>query len=64
MSRCECCDEILTPFEESFRSVYTNKPLFMCENCYSSIKEQISIYADMSLEHEDGTEIANLKDNL
>ena len=64
MSRCECCDEILTPFEESFRSVYTNKSLFMCENCYSSIKEQVSIYADMTLEHEDGMEIANLKDNL
>lgn len=62
--RCECCNNVLTPFEESFKSAKTHRTLNICEKCYNTISDDVLIVADTSLEHEDGTDFADLIDNL
>lgn len=62
--RCDCCNVILTPYELSIKSAESGEYLMMCGVCLKTIKGEVQITANKSLEHEDGTVFADInKDN-
>ena len=59
--RCRSCNEALTDYETTIRSVYTREYLSMCKQCLKSIKTDLCAVGNVSLmsemdEVEDGTE--------
>jgi len=61
--RCVACNNILTPFESTFKSSTSGEFLDLCTKCYKFIKEDVPVVVNNTLEHEDGTEVANYIDN-
>jgi len=62
MSRCDCCNVILTPFELTMKSVNTNRYLMMCQKCYSYVSDDIKVTVRDDLEEDDGTVLADYID--
>ena len=62
MSRCDCCNVILTPFELTMKSVNTNRYLMMCQKCYSYVSDDIKVMVRDDLEEDDGTVLADYID--
>lgn len=59
MSRCDCCDCILTPYELSVRSVNSGQYMMMCYACLRFVRDDVAVVGDRSLQHDDvGTENA------
>ena len=59
--RCRSCNEALTDYETTIRSVYTRDYLSMCRQCLKSIKTDLCAVGNVSLmsemdEVEEGTE--------
>ena len=59
--RCRSCNEALTDYETTIRSVYTRDYLSMCKQCLKSIKTDLVAVGNVSLmseadEVEEGTE--------
>ena len=47
--RCEACNTILTPFEDSLKGVHSDKRLGLCAGCLSDTG--IEFYGDPAAEH-------------
>lgn len=59
MSRCECCNVILTPYELSARSITSNTYMMMCSKCLEFVVDEVAVVGDRKLLHEEvGTEVA------
>ena len=61
LMRCRSCNEALTDYETTIRSVYTRDYLSMCRQCLKSIKTDLCAVGNVSLmsemdEVEEGTE--------
>ena len=61
LMRCRSCNEALTDYETTIRSVYTRDYLSMCRQCLKSIKTDLVAVGNVSLmseadEVEEGTE--------
>jgi hypothetical protein len=59
--RCRSCNEALTDYETTIRSVYTRDYLSMCKQCLKSIKTDLVAVGNVSLmseadETDEGTE--------
>lgn len=65
MSRCDCCDVILTPYELSVRSINTGQYMMMCSKCLRFIREDVTVIGDRRLDHDTGgTEVALYNNNI
>lgn len=51
--RCLSCNEVLTDFESTRKSVVTNQYIDMCNRCYATIAEGIDVIERRDLEHEE-----------
>ena len=47
--RCRSCNEALTDYETTIRSVYTRDYLSMCRQCLKSIKNDLCAVGNVSL---------------
>lgn len=63
MSRCYCCNVILTPFELTSRTL-TGNYLEMCTKCYKFVEDDIKIITRQDLEEETGIHLADYIDNI
>ena len=41
--RCKACDKILSDYESTRRSIDSDEFIDLCNNCYSSIKNDIQV---------------------
>lgn len=65
MSRCSCCDTILTPYEMSVRSIASGEYMMMCSKCLKFIRDDVTVIGDRRLDHDDGgTEVALYNNNI
>ena len=65
MSRCDCCDCILTPYELSVRSVNSGEYMMMCYACLRFVRDDVAVIGDRTLIHDDGgTEVALYNNNI
>lgn len=39
--RCICCNELLTDYESTRKSLNTNEFIDMCNNCYRTVRDDI-----------------------
>lgn len=63
MSRCECCNVILTPYELTMRNLSTNDFTDLCLRCLEEIGDDLITVDRPDLRHEVGTEIADYIDD-
>lgn len=61
--RCVCCNNILTPYESSFKSTNSGQYIDMCTKCFSFVRDDVDVTVNRTLEHEDGTDFANYIDS-
>ena len=57
MSRCNCCNVILTPYELAVRSVATNDYMDVCLKCYSFM-DDVEVITKGDITHEVGMDFA------
>lgn len=57
MSRCNCCNVILTPYELAIRSATTNDYMDVCLKCYSYM-EGVAVITREDISHEVGMDLA------
>ena len=51
--RCLSCNEILTDFESTRKSVSTNQYIDMCNRCYFTISDDVAALERADLAHDD-----------
>ena len=59
MSRCTCCNTILTPYELTMRNIRDNSFTDLCGKCLHILSEDIITIDREDLREEVGTEIAD-----
>lgn len=59
MSRCSCCNVILTPYELTIRNVRDNSFTDLCTKCLQILSDDIVTIDREDLREEVGTEIAD-----
>jgi hypothetical protein len=62
--RCKSCNEALTDYEATIRSVYTRDYLNMCKTCLESIKTDVVAVGNVGLMSEDTLDDADGLDGL
>ena len=63
MSRCTCCNVILTPYELTIRNVRDNSFTDLCTKCLKILEDDITTIDREDLREEVGTEIADYIDD-
>ena len=65
VSRCDCCDCILTPYELSVRSIGSGQYMNMCYACLRFVRDDVAVIGDRRLLHDEaGTEVALYSNNI
>lgn len=62
--RCKACNEALTDYEATIRSVYTREYVSMCKTCLESIKTDLVAVGNVGLMSEDSLDDDDVVDDI
>ena len=58
MSRCNCCNVILSPYELTLKNTSTNLFVDVCLKCHSFMSDDVNVVGNLELLEEVGMDIA------
>jgi len=61
MMRCISCNEVLSDYEASRRSVRTRQYLDLCNDCFKYVRDDICAVGNVSLMHDDDEIVSERK---